>query len=403
MLWDIPIETAYLPVIVTLLRKATVLHPYAVKNWQTLASQLLRTGEVQEAITVLTKAVSKLPAEPALHLMLAYAHYRARRSDLAQETLHQAPPVPSDDRELNIFRLELVMKTRAMKDVAQVATEMLALDPTNRDALAALEVISREKRNPEIMIPVCQAALKLEPGHTRARYQLAVANAMLGRPEEARQLIDLHQFVAVTEVATPLGYVNAEAFEAAIAGEITRNPTLKLDPIDTATRGGFQTSLFPQPGDRATVILLSLIRSAIDAFEASLPTGLDHPFVEKRPKRARLESWAVVYPSDGRQTSHIHPDGWLSGVYYVSAPKTSCDDQRSGCLVLGALDLKGLSVDPPWGTRDVHPAPGRLILFPSYIPHAVIPTQSADARICIAFDVVPSRLHRTLGYTVEAE
>ena len=138
-------------------------------------------------------------------------------------------------------------------------------------------------------------------------------------------------------------------------------------------------------------MILDLIRSAVDAVEADLAEGLDHPFVENRPKRARLEAWAVVYPGDGRRILRtFSPDGWLSGVYYVSAPKGAGDNPRGGCLVLGSLN--GLSVDPPWGTRDVLPAPGRLVLFPSYIPHATIPTKSNDARICISFDVaIPVR------------
>src|SRR5262249_16600266 len=121
-------------------------------------------------------------------------------------------------------------------------------------------------------------------------------------------------------------------------------------------------------------------------FEASLPPELDHPFIKKRPKRACLNAWAVVYPGDGRQVAHIHPDSWLTGVYYVSAPKPS-EHVRNGCLVLGALEIGGLNVGPPWGTRNINPVPGRLVLFPAYVPHATIPTRSSERRICVAFDV----------------
>src|SRR6476646_10216143 len=96
------------------------------------------------------------------------------------------------------------------------------------------------------------------------------------------------------------------------------------------------------------------------------------------------------FPGDGRQAAHIHPYGWLSGVYYVSVPKTSSEDLRNGCLVLGAME-EGLNVDPPWGIRYISPAPGLLVLFPSYVPHATIPTRSPDRRICIAFDVGPNK------------
>jgi tetratricopeptide (TPR) repeat protein len=391
MLWNTRPETIYFPVILDLARRATALRPYVVENWQTLAQQLLQADEVEDAIAILADAISNSPTEPALYLTLANAYLRARRVDLAREVLHRAPAVQIDDRKLTIFRLELLMKTGNVKEAAQAATDALALDPTNRDALTTLGRASREHGRPDVMIPFCQEALKLEPGHTYARYQLAVAFAMLGRSEEARQLIDLDKFITVTEVPTPECYVNAEAFEAALGNEIARNLTLRPDPVGTATEGGFQTSRFPQVGDRAVVVLLDLIRSAIDAFAASLPEAPYHPFVAMRPKRAELNAWAVVYPGGGRQSSHIHPHGWLSGVYYVSVPKASCDNLRCGCLVLGTVEIKGLSDHPPWGIRDIRPVPGQLVLFPSYIPHAAIPTRSTDARICIAFDVVPSR------------
>jgi uncharacterized protein (TIGR02466 family) len=241
------------------------------------------------------------------------------------------------------------------------------------------------------MLPICQAALKHEPGHAQARYELAFALTMLGRSEEARQLINLDQFITVTEVVTPKGYANAATFEAALAGEIIRNPTLKPDPAHLATRGGLQTmDGLPHAGERAISDVITLIRLAVDAFEANLTEELDHPFIKRRPKRAQLKAWAVVYSGDGHQVPHIHPTGWLSGVYYVSVPKASCEALRNGCLVLGAMELEGLNVDPPWGIRDISPVPGRLVLFPSYVPHATIPTQSTDRRICIAFNVEPA-------------
>jgi Flp pilus assembly protein TadD len=394
MLWDVTTDTSKLPVFVDLAREATALRPDVPKNWETLVQLLQRTGKDEEAIAVLAEAISKLPTEPKLHLILADAYYRARRFDLMREVLHRAPAIPIDDREMAILRLELLMKMRVAKDTARVAADTLAVDPTNVEALTVLGKASRENGSHDMMIPICRTALKQEPLHTQARYELALALTMLGRPEDARQLIDLHQFVSVTEVKTPDGYPNAEAFETALANEIARNPTLKPDPVGQATKGGLQTAGLPHTDDRAIRLVLDLIRSAVDAVEASLADGFDDPFVERRPKRARLEAWAVVYPGEGRQVAHIHPDGWLSGIYYVSVPKSACDSLRGGCLVLGSLEIKGVRVDPPWGIRDIHPVPGRLVMFPSYIPHATIPTKSNEERICISFDVIPVKPDR---------
>jgi uncharacterized protein (TIGR02466 family) len=388
-LWDVPKKRR---IFIDLARKATALRPDIVKNWERLARRLVGNREYEGAIAVLVEAVSKFPAEPRFHLMLADTYYEARQFDLAHDVLRRAPAVPIDDRETTVYHRELLIRTKVANDPGQVATEMLALDPTNISALRVLGKISRKNGNPEIVIPFCQAALKHEPGHTQARYELAVAFTMLRRSEEARQLINLDQFIAVTDVVTPQGYANAQTFEAALASEIIGNPSLKPDPLDRATKGGLQTmDGLPHDGERTISDVINQIRLAVDAFEVNLPEELDHPFVRKRPKRAWLNAWAVVYPGDGRQVAHIHASGWLSGVYYVSVPKTSCEDLRNGCLVLGALELEGANIEPPWGIRDIRPIPGRLVLFPSYVPHATIPTRSTDKRICIAFNVNPVR------------
>ena len=167
MLWKVTTDTNNLPSIIDLARKATTLRPDVANNWQTLARLLLRTGKNEETIAVLAEAISKLPAEPKLHLMLADAHYRARRFGLVHEVLGRAPPVPIEDREMTIFRLELLMKTRAVKAAARLAADTLALDPTNVEALTVLGQALRENGNPEIMVPICQAALS--KSHCTAR------------------------------------------------------------------------------------------------------------------------------------------------------------------------------------------------------------------------------------------
>jgi Putative 2OG-Fe(II) oxygenase/Tetratricopeptide repeat len=394
MIWDPTPQDAhkYQPIFMDLARKAAALRPDIMGNWERLAWHLLGAGEYEEAIRALTRAVSEFPTEPRPNLMLADIYYKAGRLDLAHKALHRASVVPINDRETIIYRLELLMTMKAVKDLGQVAIDTLALDPTNITALRGLGRETRKNGNPEIMIPICQAALEHEPGHTQALYELALAFMSVGRSEEARDLMDINRFVTVIKVCTPQTYANAEAFESALASEIIRNATLKPDPLGRATRGGFQTmGGLPHAGEFVIGEVINLIRLAVDEFVVNLPETLDHPFIKGRPKRADLNAWAVVYPGEGRQVAHIHATSWLSGVYYVSVPRQSCSKSRNGCLVLGAFEIEGQSLDPPWGMREIKPVSGGLVLFPSYIPHATIPTGSPDKRICIAFDVKPPR------------
>jgi uncharacterized protein (TIGR02466 family) len=395
MIWDLtPLDALkHQPIFVDLARKAVALRPDISKNWEGLAWRLFGTGEYEEATAILTRAVSELPNEPRLRLVLADTYYQAGRFDLARTALRDASTVLINDRETIIYRLELLMTMKAVKDLGQVAINTLALDPTNITALRVLGRQTRKNGNPEIMIPICQTALKHEPGHTQAYYELALAFMSVGRSEEARDLIDINRFVTVTEVGAPQTYANDETFESALTSEIINNTTLKPDPLGRATRGGLQTTAgLPHAGESVIGELINLVRVAVNEFEANLPETLNHPFIKGRPTRAHLNAWAVVYPGEGRQIPHIHPTGWLSGVYYVRVPKQSRNDSHNGCLLLGATEIgateiEGLNLDPPWGIREIRPVSGGLVLFPSYIPHATIPTESPDKRICISFDV----------------
>ena len=211
MLWHDDLQSGkHLPAIIDLARKAITLRPDIANNWYMLVSFLLQAGEDEEATAVLTEALSKLPSDPKLCVMLARAHHRAGRVDLLREVLQAAPAIPIDDRETTISRCELIMKSRTADDEARIAVDTLALDPLNAHALLVLGTVSRNNGRPQIMIPFCQAALEQDPGHSRARYELAVAFAMLGRSEQARQLLDLDRFVKVIDLAPPDSYATAE-------------------------------------------------------------------------------------------------------------------------------------------------------------------------------------------------
>ena len=72
MIWDLMpwYGPKYRPIFIDLARKATALRPDIEKNWERLALRLIGTGEYEEAIAVLSEAVSKFPTEPRLHLIL---------------------------------------------------------------------------------------------------------------------------------------------------------------------------------------------------------------------------------------------------------------------------------------------------------------------------------------------
>ena len=80
--------------------------------------------------------------------------------------------------------------------------------------------------------------------------------------------------------------------------------------------------------------------------------------------------------------------GWISSCYYVAVPDAVKDEgARQGWIKFGEPSFKVDLANPI--RRAIQPAPGRLVLFPSYMWHGTIPFHDAHPRTTIAFDAVP--------------
>ena len=80
-------------------------------------------------------------------------------------------------------------------------------------------------------------------------------------------------------------------------------------------------------------------------------------------------------------------DGWISGVFYVLVPTAKENNAGNIKLSLNGYNLPVINNDFP--TLVIETNPGLLVLFPSSVPHQVIPFFGADERISISFDMIP--------------
>jgi uncharacterized protein (TIGR02466 family) len=98
-----------------------------------------------------------------------------------------------------------------------------------------------------------------------------------------------------------------------------------------------------------------------------------------------LSAWANVNRPGDFNAMHTHPGATWSGVYYV-------DDGGSGTAALELSDPSPTRTNlffPELSCSNLlfKPEPGLMILFPSYLPHAVGPHRGDRPRISIAFNV----------------
>ena len=116
------------------------------------------------------------------------------------------------------------------------------------------------------------------------------------------------------------------------------------------------------------------------------------------------EIWANVLEHGGSQAVHNHANSFISGILYLteSDPSSSTVFMKS----LGGRDFAFVNAHPDarmgpfnadkWVAPE--PAPGDLLLFPSYLLHEVPPNQG-ERRVSLAFNAIPQRLE-AWGYGI---
>ena len=116
------------------------------------------------------------------------------------------------------------------------------------------------------------------------------------------------------------------------------------------------------------------------------------------------EMWVNVLDTGGRQAMHNHANSFISGVVYLTPthPEAQTVFMKSpgGTDFVFKNDHARMTPGPFSADKWISPAPqpGDLVLFPSYLMHAV-PPNPGERRISLAFNAIPTRLD-SWGYTV---
>jgi uncharacterized protein (TIGR02466 family) len=116
------------------------------------------------------------------------------------------------------------------------------------------------------------------------------------------------------------------------------------------------------------------------------------------------EMWVNLMDPGGLQAMHNHSNSFISGVVYLTP--THPDSQTVFLKPPGGTDFAfknehaNITPTPFNGDRWVSPppSPGDLILFPSYVLHAV-PANRGERRITLSFNAIPDGLD-SWGYKV---
>jgi hypothetical protein len=117
------------------------------------------------------------------------------------------------------------------------------------------------------------------------------------------------------------------------------------------------------------------------------------------------EMWVNVLDGGGVQAMHNHANSFISGVVYLTP--SHADSQTVFFKSAGGTDFvfknehADITPTPFNGDRWISPSPspGDLVLFPSYLLHAVPPNRG-ERRITMSFNAIPGGLD-SWGYGVK--
>jgi uncharacterized protein (TIGR02466 family) len=355
-----------------------------------LAHALLESSEFDAAIEAADQTLALHPEDPATLVVKGVALYQQKRYEEAERLLTQS--VSLEPRDVNALihlgRTRLARgdhggAVKAFEDAAALAPDLATVHSQLANALSAGD-------EPGKAVEVCERFLERNPVSAALILVKALALRDAGRAAEADTLLGQESLVLARQIQPPPNYDDLAAFNRALERMVRGHPSLAHTHTNRATRHGIQTgSLMVDPPPE-----MSRLERVIDAEIRATVSRLretghgEHPWVRHAPKSWFINSWAVILSDQGYQLSHIHPEAWMSGVYYVAIAEEGMGPGHGedGWIEFGSLsDQLFAKIAPP--TRRIEPRPGLMVMFPSYTYHRTIPFSGRGERISIAFDV----------------
>lgn len=381
-----------------------------------LSEALLACGHVQQAVLMLEHLVRRHPdaLEPQLNLALALLESGslANAGSCYANLLAHWPDHPVVLMNAARFHLDYGDRQTARK----LIDDLLLLDPRSRGGRVLLAELCRHEgdyeqsqqhwqtlldQDPsdlEVHLPMIfsamdcgqwsDAAKRLEcafahcDGPLPARLLSAWADLPASQrqsafphwPFEISSLVQQHQLLHEDDPALS-EWINL----------LMDDPSLIENRPGKPTVGGLQShELLNRLDDPLSQSLLSSIAPAVELYRHQVQDVFPFNLDVKRSQVDSFSGWAVVLRSGGQQLRHTHPEAKVSGVLYLRTPRpVSNNGSKEGDL--------WFSPNPRWQDSDkgftVHPSPGLLVLFPSFLPHETIPFFADGDRICVAFNV----------------
>jgi len=351
----------------------------------------MHTGDVHAAIAVLDAAqragAPETPVALARGRLLRAAGAEHDERTTLEAALERAPN--------DVFLLQAVAQAELETgDVDYGASLAARLEALGRDNVAAnlqhASLLLAQGRAEQALIRA-RHATELEPHNQAAWGWLATAARATGDPVY-RWLCDYDRLVRSYDLDEVPGWSNRTAWLVDLAAALRRVHPLSFQQPEQSVRGGVQTMIeLSTLDDPAVKALFAAIESPIRSYMSSVGDDPSHPLTQRNTHRYRVSgSWSVLLRRNGYHVDHFHPRGWISSAFYVEVPQNALgSESHEGWIRFGQPPFRTVPAMQP--EHFVRPAPGKLVLFPSYMWHGTVPFTTAESRLTISFDAVPAQ------------
>lgn len=377
--------------------RAIELDPSDPQVHHNLAVALNSIDRLDDAIAAYGRALDIKPDYAQAHNNLAQALQVVKRYDEAIASTRTAIELEPDFVEAYHNLGNALYESGRLDEAVGAYHQGLALEPTYEPMRQALITALMHMDAQVKALEICNDGLRLTPGRATLLAYKGVVLDLLGEQDAAEALVDLDQLVWTTRIAVPEGFCDLGNFNESLKIHALAHGTMTVETggaysrFVKATRdGGYTRGLHNEPKGPIAAFE-QIIESAIETYLQSRSIDPSHPFLAARPAKSRFEIWGNFLGTAGILTSHHHPAGWLSGVYYSQIPGsiTASDPTHAGWIEFGRPHP---SIPEPAAQRIrlIQPEEGLLILFPSFVFHRTLPNPATDERISFSFDLYPA-------------
>ncbi len=429
-------------------REAISIKPDYAGAHMNLGAVYRKLGRPEEAVAYYRKALKIEPDYAELHFNLGIAQKDLARLDEAIASYRKAISIKPDYAVAHENLGNALREQGQYAEAIESYHDALAIDPDLVDAHVDLGITLHELKRFDDALERFQKALGIEPDSSYARQNLAILLWSLERFEEALNIFktfDTPSSYARTleclfalgkydefyekqkecsnkqdsnlRAATinafasnqlnrenphpfckqPLDFIrvydaldsvnDATQFLDRLAGALEKQ-TVVWEPFRKTTISGYQSPavLFDKPAEPLAELNL-IIEDKIKQYRGE-EFSENRGFINSFPETYSVNAWYGKLLKGGYRTSHIHPSGWLSGVFYLRVPELG--NREEGAIEFSLRGYGYPVLDENYPRKRHCPKNGDLVLFPSSLFHGTIPFHTDEERLIIAFDLVPT-------------